>query len=284
MSDVFYTLNVAGEDQFLSVFMQGVSPDPIHSSHPNFDEVLRGVQSGDTSLDYAGLIDVSAAVAARFESLTRRVSVANGVIYLDGDPVHSAVTDQVVRFMDEGVEDWKPLVQFFEKVQANPCDHSRGQLYAWLSNRRGISISGVGNIVGYKGVERSEDGTLLSIHSGSATVDGRPVKGRIPNSIGSTVEMPRSAVAHDPSAACSSGLHVGTYEYAWGFSRGAMLECHVDPRDVVSVPTDGGGEKVRVCRYLIAGTIDTPYTSALVEVDGEDAGEYDANDYDDEGW
>jgi hypothetical protein len=65
--------------------------------------------------------------------------------------------------------------------------------------------------------------------------------------------MPRSEVVHDPSQACERGLHVSTRSYAEGYARsGALLEVHVNPRDIVSVPTDGGGEKVRVCRYKIA--------------------------------
>jgi hypothetical protein len=57
-----------------------------------------------------------------------------------------------------------------------------------------------------------------------------------------------------------------------------MLECHVNPRDVVSVPTGAGGEKVRVCRYIIAGTIETAYNSAVIDVDGERPGLYDEDD------
>jgi hypothetical protein len=37
-----------------------------------------------------------------------------------------------------------------------------------------------------------------------------------------------------------------------------IVEIHTNPRDVVSVPTDGGGEKVRVCRYRVAAVVRTP--------------------------
>lgn len=272
MPKVTYTLNVAGEDRFLSIFMPGVSPNPIHSSHPNFEQILEAAQAQDATVDFASLLDVGAAVAKRFEKLTKRLTVSHGVIYLDGDAIHNTLTQQVVRFMDEGVKDWQPLVQFFEKVQGNPNDHSREQLYDWLNVNDGITISPIGNIVGYKGVRKLEDGSLVSGFSGKAIVDGLEVTGNIPNEVGTTVEMPRSEVVHDPRSACHRGLHIGTFNYAQGYAQGAMLEVHVDPRDVVSVPTDAAGAKVRVCRYIIAGTIDTPYTSAVLEIDGYEPG------------
>ena len=49
-----------------------------------------------------------------------------------------------------------------------------------------------------------------------------------------------------------------------------MLKVHINPRDVVSVPTDAQGEKVRVCRYRVVEIIDAPETVAL-EDDYQDA-------------
>lgn len=280
MSKITYTILSNGDESNVTAIVPG-EPMPLtaHSSHPNFAAIVAGLVVGELSADDCiELFDVSQAVAKRFDNLSERITVANGVIYLDGDAIHNSLTNQILRFMDEGVDDWKPLVAFFEKVQANPNAHSREQLYGWLENQEGITISPIGNVVGYKGVGKDADGQMFSIHSGTAIVDGEQVSGRIPNRIGSTVEMPRTNVAHDPSTACSRGLHVGTFRYASSWAQGAMLECHVNPRDVVSVPTDGGGEKVRVCRYIIAGALDAPHTSALLEVDGENAGIYDEDE------
>ena len=43
-----------------------------------------------------------------------------------------------------------------------------------------------------------------------------------------------------------------------------MLEIHINPRDVVSVPTDAGGAKMRVCRYTVASVVEAPHTSSVV--------------------
>lgn len=274
MSNVTYTIFSKDGDTNVTAVVPGEArPFLAHSSHPNFPSIIAGLTDTSDPLDTDTLIelfDVSVAVAKRFDSLSERIKVSSGVIYLDGDPIHSSLTNQILRFMDEGVEDWKPLVAFFEKVQSNPNEHSRKQLFDWLECEDGITISRIGNVVGYKGVSKDDAGNFVSVHSGNAIVDGVAVSGRIPNKVGSTVEMPRQSVQHDPGSACSRGLHVGTYNYAQSYAQGAMLECHVNPRDVVSVPTDAQGAKIRVCRYIIAGTLDAPYSSAVLDVDGDE--------------
>jgi hypothetical protein len=255
-----YTLVGTEDGSNLSVFVPGHAPQVAHSSHSQFQAILDGVLAGDESV--IDLFDAARAAAARFEPLSERVSTRNGKLYLDGEEVHNVLADEVVRFLSEGVDDWYPLVRFFENVQANPNEHSREQLFAWLKNRD-FTITGEGWIVGYKGVRTVGD-QLTSINQGKAIVDGVEYSGAIPNEIGSVVEMPRSEVAFDPGVGCSTGLHVGTYEYASGFAQGALLEVHVNPRDVVSVPTDSDAQKMRVCRYVVVDVIDAPHSSPVV--------------------
>lgn len=274
MSNVSYTLVGDGEDANVVVFIPGRSPLVAHSSHPRFEEIVQGARDGDESV--ADLFDIAATVATRFESLSERVSVANGRVYFDGDEVPGAISDHIVRFLDEGTEDWKPLVRFLENVGQNPNEHSRAMLYDWLQSER-FTITDAGMLVAYKGTR--SDGT--SIHSGRALVDGVVVEGHIPNEIGSVITMPRESVNHDPANGCSTGLHVGTWSYASGFASGLVLEVHVHPRDVVSVPTDCGAAKCRVCRYVVAGKIATPYASAMISSDPYDWSADDENDWSD---
>src|ERR1044072_6796838 len=81
---------------------------PATSDHPNWDAILEGLKNNDTSV--VDLFDLSKTAQKLFEALSDRVSVRNGVVYLDNDPVDNALTGQIVRFIDEGVEDWRPLV------------------------------------------------------------------------------------------------------------------------------------------------------------------------------
>jgi hypothetical protein len=270
-----YTIVGTEDGSNITVFVPGQAPLVAHSSHPNYDKIVAGVLANDENV--AELFDVSVAVAEKFDRLTERVSVANGRLYFDAVEVDNSLANQVVRFLNEGVEDYKPLVKFFDNVQQNDNEHSREQLYDWL-NTRDFTISPDGMIVGYKGVTPLEDNVFESISSGRAIVNGEVQNGRIKQKVGDVVEMPRNEVQFDPAVGCSTGLHVGTWDYASDFGRGAVLTVNVNPRDVVSVPTECENQKMRVCRYTVAATTDVPY-SAPVWDDFED--EWDDEDEDD---
>jgi len=266
MSPIKFTIVGDDTDQFVTVFVPGRDPLPAQSSHPNFETIVKACLAslGGEPVDageVADLFDVGQTVERKFARLSERVTVQNGVVKLDGDPVETALTTQILRFLDEG-EDFDPLVNFLEAIQSNPNDHSRQQAYDWLNNHD-FTITTEGFVVGYKGVESDGNGGYRSLHSGTAYVNDVEHSGKIPNAVGDTVTMPRSEVNHDPSASCHKGLHIGTFDFAKSWSTsGVMLEVHVNPRDIVSVPTDAAGAKIRVCRYTVVGIIDAPIETA----------------------
>lgn len=251
---------------------------PATSNQPGFSRILDACRDrfADVS-EIIDLFDVGQSIVKGFEDgpLSARVSVENDTILLDGSPVHNSLSEQILRFLSEGDGDYKPLVRFIEKIEANPNEHSRSQLYDWLSSAQTIdgtlTIAEDGDVIGYKGV--NDD--LTSVHAGPALVNGDPVNGNVPNQPGSVIEMQRDTVNHDPSQGCSRGLHIGTWGYAshWGST---TLKVKFNPADVVSVPTDCEAQKVRVCRYEVIEPISTNLTRALdVDYDDEDVdGEY----------
>lgn len=280
MSTIQYSIVSSGDDSFVTAFIPG-EPAPLvaaKSGHPNFDAIVGALVSGeyDSTDEIAELFDVAQAVAKRFENLSDRVQVGNGRVLFDGRETDNSLTKQIVRFLEEGYG-FEPLVSFMENVMDNPQEHSRQQLFDWLEHHD-FTITSDGMIVGYKGVASDGNDSYRSISSGTETVyvDGEPHQGQIPNPVGATVNMDRGLVQHDPSVGCHRGLHVGTYDYAQSFSHGTVLEVHVNPRDVVSVPTDCNWAKVRTCRYKVVDVIDAPYSSGLLDTDG--------SDLDDEGW
>jgi hypothetical protein len=231
------------------------------SSHANFKAIVTAVVTEDEGV--VELFDVEKAVAKRFERVSDRVSVANGQVYFDGDLVDTRLTQQIVRFMNDEVEDWKPLVNFYENIASNPNNHSRQQLFEWLE-RRNFTITPDGCILAYKAVHADGEG-FKSASSGTAQVNGETQTGQIKQKVGDVVEMPRSAVQHDPSVGCHTGLHVGTWEYARSFlgNAGTVVLCKVNPRDIVSVPTDCDAAKVRTCRYVIVEVSEGALESAV---------------------
>jgi hypothetical protein len=274
-----YNIVSMGDTSNITAFIDG-EMYTASNDHPNWDSIVTGAISGDEGI--ADLFDVAETVSKRFEQLTERVSVRNGQIYFDGDELDRAETKQIVRFLDDGVDDWEPLVLFLEKVQTNPNEHSREQLYSWLEHHD-FPIDSDGDIIAYKGVKVVDDG-YRSISQGKAIVDGEEHSGAIPNNVGSVVEMPRSEVHHDPSTGCSRGLHAGSWDYASGFAQGAVLTVKINPRDVVSVPTDCDWAKVRVCRYIVTGVTESEHTSAYWadDEDYEDDESWGEEEYDNE--
>jgi len=255
---------ITGATSVITVAIPGHPESPLiaTSDHPNFKAIVAAVNDPEVAdAQVATMFDVVGFVASKFEALSERVSVKDGVIYFDGDAAHSALTKTILRALEEG-SGVDRLVNFYERVMQNPNEHSREQLWGWIDSH-GITVTDEGHCVFYKGVAVDGD-SFKSINTGQAVVNGEEKSGAIPQNVGDVVEMPRSSVQHDPSNGCSTGLHAGTYAYANGWARGALLEVHVDPRDVVSVPTDCNHQKVRVCRYTVVGTVDAEYTTVAL--------------------
>jgi len=266
-----YTLIKSGETANITVIANGevkVATD----SHPYWNEIVAGAIADDEAI--FDLFELTSPVARKLEPLTNRISVANGRVYFDGDEINNALTEQIVRFVREDVEDWLPLANFYEKVMTNLNEHSREQLFEWIEHQD-LRITPEGNFTAYKGVAIRPDGRYVSIHSGTAFVDGQEVTGQIPNAVGSVISMPRSAVQHDPSVGCHTGLHAGTWNYASDFAHGAVLEVEIDPADVVSVPTDCNAQKLRVSKYLVRGVKEQKESSVVVDYDED-------NDFEDD--
>jgi hypothetical protein len=272
MSDLQIHLVGTGEDSTLSVFIPGERPINVTGTHPNFDEILDEARSDfpDTEA-IIDLADPSITVEKYLTPLSERVRVSGGQVFFDGEAIKSAITDQIVRLLeeDEGTGDnsWRALVAFLEKLAQNPILHSQHRLYGWLA-ARDFTITQDGDIVAYKGCTRDGAGTLRSLHSGPGIVNGQPVNECLDNTPGTVVEIERSYVEHDPATGCSTGLHAGTFDYAEGYSRnGAVLSVLVNPRDVVSVPTDSGDQKLRVCRYRVVEVVSEAFTAPVVFAD-----------------
>lgn len=254
-----YTLVASEEGSSLTVFRKGDSnPHPVSSTHRKWDEILAAVLADDVkALD---LIHIAATAARKM--LSERVSYAWGALYFDGDEIDNALSNHIIRLVEEESPDWNAFVHLMEKIYQNPSQNSREQLYKFL-NANNFSITPDGDIIGYKGVYGTKDGYESST-AGPAIINGEPHKsGRVPQKDGDVVEMPRSGVDDNRNAACSRGLHVSTYQYAKGFGD-RTLEVHVNPRDVVSVPADGGDKKVRVCRYRVIGAATQPHSAPVV--------------------
>jgi hypothetical protein len=241
------------------------SDTPLYSadsSHPHYEAIVQGLRDGDPNV--WGLFDVVGGAMHAFNQITDRVSWDGSQVLWDGDPVHTVLADQLARVIETGkTAHYTALAKFWEKLAANPSDHSREQAFDWLSAHK-FQITLEGDVVGYKGVtgtnkadEYRSTATSRPVGKPSAYRNGKalPVQTYVTQAVGDIISMPRSEVVHDPRQSCERGLHVATRGYASGYGN-TLLEVHVNPRDIVSVPTADRGDKVRACRYFVARVLD----------------------------
>lgn len=252
-----YKLSGDSKGESLVVIYDESDPVTVPGTHPRFDEILTLLRSGsadDESVET--LVDTMGMLGKRLAVITDRVSVTPYAVYFDGDQLDGELAHTFVELYNEGKDSaLRAVANFLDKASQNASMDSVRALYAWIKNGD-LVLKENGNFVAYKGVRKTADGSLESITHGKAWVDGVEYTGAIPNPLGAVVSMPRSSVDADGSVGCSVGLHAGTYAYASSFAQGALLVVEINPRDVVSVPSDCTFQKLRVSKYTVLEEIE----------------------------
>ena len=105
-------------------------------------------------------------------------------------------------------------------------------------------------MLGYKGVREDHFSCSGNQVPQGLSVDTLMDQGRIRNQVGDYLEVERSDVDDNRERGCSSGLHVGSFDYAKGFGNITKL-VEFNPKDAVSVPSDCEYQKLRVCAYTV---------------------------------
>jgi hypothetical protein len=208
-----------------------------------------------------GKLDEIVPLLSITNALTERgFDVVHGLVHVNGEALPDALSQRVLDFYNNNLP-FQPLLKFWAKLKTNPSFNSRQMLYKFLEHN-GHPITTEGNFIAYRAVRSN----FLDKHTG--TMD---------NSVGNIVEVPRSQVDDNPNNTCSHGLHVATMSYASTFGSGddKILDVEVSPSDVVAVPTDYDGTKMRVCRFKVVaesqGLIDRPLVTSSYELTKSDA-------------
>lgn len=199
----------------------------ISASDRRYDRIIASIKAGTLDDD----IEELTALKKSFEGTGLELRDGN---LFDGETMlPTALTDRIVKFRDMGLP-YGPLLSFWGNLRDNPSFNSRQMLYKFLENN-GHPLTDDGCFIAYRGV-------------GEDFKDKRT--GSFDNSPGQILEMPRDQVDDNPNNTCSSGFHVACFEYASGFGP-KLLEVKVNPADVVAVPTDYNGTKMRVCKFEV---------------------------------
>lgn len=254
---LFFNLTNRDGDSPTLVLTGSFGQRSITPVHPNFTRLVEYVVGGgDDEAHVESLVDPTKGIAAAFADIDVHLTVDLHNVYYMGVPVSGGLADHLMQRITEGA-DWERFARFLVNLEANPSARAKEALFDWIT-QHGVTITEDGRFLGYKAV--ANDG--LSKHSGpnnfiNGVLFGEAGKDvRVPHEIGTVISKRRGDVDDDTSTACSTGLHVGTQQYASNFAE-RLLTVAVNPRDVVSVPEDGTLDwKIRVCEYEVISLAD----------------------------
>lgn len=245
MTVIQYQLTQAAEGQRTVTFIGNDGAfHSINSDTIGFDECLNSILINDIDAATAAAVPLTT-IVARLAAVDPTFGTDGDVVTRQGQALPQRISALLMGYARNGSDALSALVRFVKRLDDNPSKRSVESLYDWVE-ANGLSLNADGHIVAYKGVTNDSK----SIHSGTASVNGVVHTGQIPNAIGDVITMPRNQVQDDPRIGCHQGLHVGSHSYASSFGA-RLLTVTVDPADVVSVPTDCGAAKMRVCRYTV---------------------------------
>lgn len=216
------------------VAINGV-PHTITESHGNYQAVKEALRNKDWDL-VADIVEPRKALKKFSDG---RVDILeDDTVTFDGKPFNNALASRLVAMFNEQMP-IEPMVRFVENLSDNPSESSVKELYLFLESNS-LPITSDGHFLAYKKVRAN----YKDCHTG--TMD---------NSVGKVVEMPRDAVDSNRNETCSTGLHFCAYGYLSAFGGDRIMVLKINPRDVVSIPSDYSNQKGRACRYEVVDEI-----------------------------
>lgn len=160
------------------------------------------------------------------------------------------------------------LEKFWENLKQNPSYNSVRELYDFLSYKE-LPITEDGCFLAYRGLQ--DDFYSVSGNLQTKVLQGTVnSKGQIYNGVGEHIEVQRNCVDDNRENHCSFGVHAGSWDYARNWSRGKMVVVKINPKDVVSVPSDYDCQKLRCCAYTVVSEVEVEITSAATDDDGNE--------------
>lgn len=193
-------------------------------------------------------------------------SITSEEVLYQGERLPSVLSEKVRSLVRDGL----PISlfgKFWENVKLNPSSSSVRELYDFLAYKE-LPITEDGCFLAYKGL--ADNYWSISGNTKTLVVKGKANNaGKIFNGIGEEIEVVRRDVDDNRNNHCSFGLHVGSLDYAQGFSRGKVVVVKVNPKDVVSVPSDYNCQKCRVSAYKVVSDFKSEIKASVADEEGE---------------
>lgn len=245
-------------------------PHTISKTHVTYQKALDAIKASD----WVTVQDIIEPKKVVLNYGQGNIEIKGETLFWRGREMHNSLTTRMIGMLQEGFP-IEPLVLFMENLMSNPSKRAVDELYGFLE-KNNLPITPDGNFLAYKKVRND----YMDVHSG--TYD---------NSVGKVCEMERNHVDDDKDRTCSTGLHFCSQEYLNHFGGQRTMIVKVNPRDVVSIPSDYNDSKGRACRYEVVGELgvnpEDAFTSSVQEnanyqksVGGLDDA-YDSDEFDD---
>jgi hypothetical protein len=218
---------------FITVMMDGVT-HTINGDHANYAGIREALKAKDHVL-VEQLINVKNTL----------IKFVQGAVRVDGDQVFygdmevkGSVVNRILQMVREGF-DAQPMLNFLANLMRNPSKRAVDELYGFLEATK-LPITEDGHFLAYKKVNSDYRDFYT---------------GKMDNSVGKVLEMPRNQVDDNKDQTCSYGLHFCSLSYLPHYHGGSgrVVIVKIDPADVVSIPSDYNNAKGRAARYEIVG-------------------------------
>lgn len=248
------------------VLVVGTTPHTIGESHISYPKIRQAI----IEKDWDAIPDLVNAREAVKKYATGVFEIIDGVFYRNGKEVHSAIADRVVEMYAEGF-DVQPMINFISNLEQNPSKRAVTELYEFLEKSL-LPITDDGCFLAYKKVRDSyydvHSNTVLNKPFNKLSADDKkllPYTTTDENSVtvyldntnsALKVSMPRNAVDDDKDNHCSNGLHFCSLGYLNSFGGQRIVILKINPKDVVSIPSDYNSTKGRTSEYLVVGEVD----------------------------
>lgn len=201
----------------------------------NYSDIIQALLNADGA-KAVELLDIATAIEVYMQG---HVVVKGGVVYYKTIECTGGMTKRIIEAMKTGDKKHvRKLVNFFIHLMENPSMCAVQELFGFLE-ANDIEITDDGYFLAYKKVNSK----FHDIYTG-----------KMDNSVGTRVEMPRNMVDEDSTQTCSAGLHVCSKSYLphyGGSTNEKIVMCAVHPKDVVAVPKDYKNAKMRCAAYTV---------------------------------
>ena len=196
-----------------------------------YEDILQCIRDNRLN-DIPAIVDIITAINVDIGDTG--IELRDDGLLWDGDTALPAMLSERILKFKELKLPYGPLFAFWDRLKKNPSYNARQMLFKFLEHN-GHPLTQDGCFIAYRGVTTE----FKDAHSG-----------KFDNTPGSVCEMPRDQVDDNPNNTCSAGLHVACFNYAKDFGA-KLVEVKVSPEDVVCVPTDYEGTKMRTCKFEV---------------------------------